>query len=376
MAVGRRRGFSAEERSGRGNGVHGPLGRSETVMRAGRSLSGVVLSISPEALDVQRGTPSPTRPAPRQPPQLTESQHVLDPAVRLRQPFAFGVGRTTLRLRQLLGHAIRDTVRRGTASASPPGPGHIPVNAPLLQVLGPARCSTPRRPAPSPAARHTSPAPRRAPPATRPGRSRSPSPPSPPPTGAPRPPPPARTAPFAARLHDREVALRVRPYPRLYATALRVPVLSRCRPRASSAARAAASRAPRGSPPSRRRTPPEVIAAKRASSASVRLAQQRLDLARQALFLFLHPVVAHRLALARVRTHLRPVDRQLPQARQTQLPRQTATPRCRRRNSHSVRCCGLPAASTRNPTSSFLPSRTRTAIRGSYGALRRPSYGA
>ena len=55
----------------------------------------------------------------------------------------------------------------------------------------------------------------------------------------------------------------------------------------------------------------------------IRLTQQRLDLAFQARFLFLHPVVAHRLVLARVRTHLRPVDRQLPQARQTQLLRQT-----------------------------------------------------
>ena len=40
---------------------------------------------------------------------------------------------------------------------------------------GPARCSTPRRPAPSPAARRTSPLPRRATPATHPGRSRSPN---------------------------------------------------------------------------------------------------------------------------------------------------------------------------------------------------------
>ena len=55
----------------------------------------------------------------------------------------------------------------------------------------------------------------------------------------------------------------------------------------------------------------------------VRLAQQRRDLALQPLFLFLHPVVAHRLALARVRSHLRPVDRQLPQPRQPQLLRQT-----------------------------------------------------
>ena len=40
-------------------------------------------------------------------------------------------------------------------------------------------------------------------------------------------------------------------------------------------------------------------------------------------FLRLQPTVAHRLALARIRPHLRPVDRQLPQLRQTQCPRQS-----------------------------------------------------
>ena len=52
-----------------------------------------------------------------------------------------------------------------------------------------------------------------------------------------------------------------------------------------------------------------------------RLRQQRLDLRLQASPLFAHPLIAHRLALARVRAHLRPVDRELAEPRQSHLAR-------------------------------------------------------
>ncbi len=52
-----------------------------------------------------------------------------------------------------------------------------------------------------------------------------------------------------------------------------------------------------------------------------RLRQQRLDLRLQASRLFAHPLIAHRLALARVRSHLRPVDRELAEPRQSHLAR-------------------------------------------------------
>ena len=150
---------------------------------------------------------------------------------------------------------------------------------------------------------------------------------------------------LVARLHDRafrvrEVALRflvrlaIRPLVR--PTALRVPILPRLptprvvrRPsrRFQTRLRFPDRRQTRFSPTQLRR---QIVAPNLRAQARVlglvnriRLTQQRLDLAFQALFLCLHPVVAHRLALARVRAHLRPVDRQLPQARQTQLLRQT-----------------------------------------------------
>ncbi len=49
--------------------------------------------------------------------------------------------------------------------------------------------------------------------------------------------------------------------------------------------------------------------------------QQPLDLLPQARLLLQHPVVAHRLPLARARAHLRPVDRECPEANQPHLPR-------------------------------------------------------
>ena len=52
-----------------------------------------------------------------------------------------------------------------------------------------------------------------------------------------------------------------------------------------------------------------------------RLRQKRLDLRLQARRLFAHPLIAHRLALARVRSHLRPVDRELAEPRQSHLAR-------------------------------------------------------
>ena len=52
-----------------------------------------------------------------------------------------------------------------------------------------------------------------------------------------------------------------------------------------------------------------------------RLRQKRLDLRLQASCLFAHPLIAHRLALARVRSHLRPVDRELAEPRQSHLAR-------------------------------------------------------
>ena len=52
-----------------------------------------------------------------------------------------------------------------------------------------------------------------------------------------------------------------------------------------------------------------------------RLPQQRLDLRLQANLLLAHPLIAHRLALARVRSYLRPVDRQLAEPRQSHLAR-------------------------------------------------------
>ena len=52
-----------------------------------------------------------------------------------------------------------------------------------------------------------------------------------------------------------------------------------------------------------------------------RLRQQRLDLRLQASRLFAHPLIAHRLALARLRAHLRPVDRELAKPRQSHLAR-------------------------------------------------------
>ena len=135
----------------------------------------------------------------------------------------------------------------------------------------------------------------------------------------------------------------------------------------------------------------------------VRLAQQRLDLAFQAPFLLLHPAVAHRLALARVRTHLRPVDGQLPEARQTQLPGQTdhlheQRPEIRQvpppklahrpvlrkvaRRQHPERnvLFQLPRDRPRrkHPRRVGVQRHLLTIIRGAYGALRRPSpsYGA
>ena len=151
--------------------------------------------------------------------------------------------------------------------------------------------------------------------------------------------------PLTARLHDRalrvrEVALRllvrlaIRPLVR--PTALRVPVLTllptprgvrRPSRRFQTRLRFPDRRQTRFSPTQLRR---QIVAPNLRAQARVlglvnriRLTQQRLDLAFQALFLCLHPVVAHRLALTRVRAHLRPVNRQLPQARQTQLLRQT-----------------------------------------------------
>ncbi len=50
--------------------------------------------------------------------------------------------------------------------------------------------------------------------------------------------------------------------------------------------------------------------------------RQRLNLLTQPRLLPKHPVVTHRLPLARVRTNLRPVDRKRPQANQPHLPRQ------------------------------------------------------
>ena len=292
-----------------------------------------------------------------------------------------------------------------------PARRHIPVNGlfrPSGLVEYPASASTA-------AARRTFPSPRRATPATHPGRSRSPS----DDAGATTNWCSASTAacafvallePLTARLHDRalrvrEVALRllvrlaIRPLVR--PTALRVPVLTRLptprvvrRPLLCFQTRLrrpiAAERASRRCN-SAGRSSPRTSAPKRVSSASrVRLAQQRVDLAFQALFLFLHPVVAHRLA--RSRSHA-PSSRR--STASPSAPDPTPAPdgpppqqrwkssRCRRRNSHSVRCCAPPAPGTQRPLpASARPGATRTPrrvergrtftiIRGSYGALRR-----
>ena len=52
-------------------------------------------------------------------------------------------------------------------------------------------------------------------------------------------------------------------------------------------------------------------------------AQKRCDLPLQPALLRDHTTIAHRLALARIRSNLRPIYRQRPEPRQTQLPRQT-----------------------------------------------------
>ena len=112
----------------------------------------------------------------------------------------------------------------------------------------------------------------------------------------------------------------------------------------------------------------------------VRRPQQRVDLAGQAPFLRLHPTVAHRLALARIRPHLRPVHGQLPEPDQTYSRARASTStnsclksaKCRRRNSQTVQCCGngpppapgtqrpLPASS-QSPATKTPPSHKRTA---------------
>ena len=168
---------------------------------------------------------------------------------------------------------------------------------------------------------------------------------------------------------------------------------------ARSAARCFASRRDRG--PNRGALPagatPAVIAPNLRGASRPRQPRPPAPTGRNRAFQALRRLLLHRRssspALARVRAHLRSVDRQLPRRARPKLcaRRTTSTIRawksgCRRR-SHSVRCCGkFPAASNRNATSSSSPRprrdentpvvgvrRTFTIIRGSYGALRRPS---
>ncbi len=75
------------------------------------------------------------------------------------------------------------------------------------------------------------------------------------------------------------------------------------------------------------------------------------DLAGQTPFLLLHPTVAHRLALARVRAHLRPVDRQLPEPRKVQLESQT---------DHAGPICTPASTSSRDNVSTSSMNRGRS----------------
>ena len=185
---------------------------------------------------------------------------------------------------------------------------------------------------------------------THPGRSRSPSGPSPPPTGAPRPPSPARCAlleSLVARLRRafrvREVALRflvrlaIRPLVRR--TALRVPIL----PAAADRARRPSTEPPLPDAPSLPGSPPDALLADATPPADHRpepprpsarprprqphrLTQQRLDLAFQALFLFLHPVVAVALRLlAFARTFVPSIDSFPKRARPNSCARRTTS---------------------------------------------------
>ena len=150
---------------------------------------------------------------------------------------------------------------------------------------------------------------------------------------------------LVARLHDpafrvREVALRllvrlaIRPLVR--SSPLRVSSLARL-PTARVVRRPLRRLQPRLRRPDRRHTilPPPQLRRQLVAPyihpqpqvlgqvGVVRRPQQLVDLAGQTPFLLLHPTVAHRLALARVRAHLRPVDRQLPEPCKAQLASQT-----------------------------------------------------